>query len=166
MSFTHSRVDTLAWPAPCACVCVRVCRAPTGRDALKEHLASRIPGAQLFELDAVADLTHSVPHMLPSDAAFSAAMDALGVTADSTVVVYDRFPSLYSAPRVWWTFKVFGHERWAGSTARARDVIVVGVRVSALVGLVDGRPCDLEHRRMHGCSATDASRDPTTRVRR
>ncbi|MEW5305136.1 MAG: hypothetical protein WDW36_007697 [Sanguina aurantia] len=82
-----------------------------GRDALKEHLASRIPGAQLFELDAVADLTHSVPHMLPSDAAFSAAMDALGVTADSTVVVYDRFPSLYSAPRVWWTFKVFGHER-------------------------------------------------------
>ncbi|MEW5310204.1 MAG: hypothetical protein WDW38_002022 [Sanguina aurantia] len=81
-----------------------------GKDALTEHLASRIPGAKLFELDGVADLTHSVPHMLPGDAVFSATMDALGITADSTVVVYDRFSSLYSSPRVWWTFKVFGHK--------------------------------------------------------
>lgn len=96
--------------------------APTpiiaGKDALNEHLVSRIPGAQLFELDGVADTTHSVPHMLPSEAVFSATMDALGITQDTTVVVYDRFPSLYSSPRVWWTFRVFGHQRYVMASSQ------------------------------------------------
>lgn len=42
--------------------------------------------------------------------AFAAAMDALGITNDTTVVVYDHL-GIFSAPRVWWTFKVFGHDK-------------------------------------------------------
>ena len=44
--------------------------------------------------------------------AFAAAMDALGITNDSTVVVYDC-AGIFSAPRVWWTFRAFGHDKCA-----------------------------------------------------
>ena len=43
---------------------------------------------------------------------FAAAMDALGITNDSTVVVYDT-AGVFSAPRVWWTFRAFGHDQCA-----------------------------------------------------
>jgi thiosulfate/3-mercaptopyruvate sulfurtransferase len=48
--------------------------------------------------------------MLPTEASFSAAMDALGITADTHVVVYDR-SGIFSAPRTWWTFNVLGHKK-------------------------------------------------------
>jgi thiosulfate/3-mercaptopyruvate sulfurtransferase len=38
-------------------------------------------------------------------------MDALGVTAASTVVLYDGLGT-FASPRAWWTFRVFGHHRW------------------------------------------------------
>ncbi|GLI69812.1 hypothetical protein VaNZ11_014516, partial [Volvox africanus] len=43
---------------------------------------------------------------------FAAAMDALGITNDTTVVLYDHL-GIFSAPRAWWTFKVFGHDKVA-----------------------------------------------------
>lgn len=48
--------------------------------------------------------------MLPSARAFAAAADALGIEKDDTVVVYDRLGA-FSAPRAWWMWHVFGHER-------------------------------------------------------
>ena len=35
-----------------------------GRDPKSEFLASRIPGAQFFDIDTVADLDHACLHML------------------------------------------------------------------------------------------------------
>jgi len=82
------------------------------RDAKAEHLSKRIPGAVFFDLDAIADVSVPLPHMLPSNEAFGAALDALGITNTTPVVVYDNF-GLLSAARVWWTFKVFGHSQVA-----------------------------------------------------
>jgi thiosulfate/3-mercaptopyruvate sulfurtransferase len=49
--------------------------------------------------------------MLPDAATFSAAMGELGIKKDDTLVVYDGANmGLFSAPRVAWTLKVFGHE--------------------------------------------------------
>ncbi|KAK9808169.1 hypothetical protein WJX73_004496 [Symbiochloris irregularis] len=81
-----------------------------GRDNLKEYCQRRIPGAKFFDLDKVADTSTDLPHMLPSATAFAAAADALGIDNDSTVVVYDGL-GIFSAPRAWWTFRVFGHDR-------------------------------------------------------
>ena len=47
-------------------------------------------------------------------AAFAAAADALGISNDTTVVVYDT-QGVFSAPRVWWTFKAFGHQKCAAN---------------------------------------------------
>jgi thiosulfate/3-mercaptopyruvate sulfurtransferase len=77
------------------------------RDARAEYLAAHIPGAVFFDIDAIADTSVALPHMLPSADAFAAAAGALGIDEKQRIVVYDT-PGLSSAPRVWWTFKVMG----------------------------------------------------------
>lgn len=79
----------------------------TGRQAFKEK---RIPSARFFDLDAVKDHDSPFPHMLPTADGFAKAMQGLGIKRDDTLVVYDtRELGLFSAPRVGWTLRVFGH---------------------------------------------------------
>jgi thiosulfate/3-mercaptopyruvate sulfurtransferase len=80
------------------------------RDPRDEFLKAHIPGAQFFDIDQIADAQHSCPHMLPSESVFESAMERLGVNRDADVVIYDG-NGLFSAPRAWWMFRVFGHER-------------------------------------------------------
>ncbi|KAG2273521.1 hypothetical protein Bca52824_056076 [Brassica carinata] len=47
--------------------------------------------------------------MLPSEEAFAAACSSLGIENKDGVVVYDG-KGIFSAARVWWMFRVFGHE--------------------------------------------------------
>jgi thiosulfate/3-mercaptopyruvate sulfurtransferase len=77
------------------------------RDAREEYLAGHIPGAVYFDIDAISDHSSDLPHMLPSPEAFSSAMRAMGIGDGLTIVVYDGV-GLFSAPRVWWTFRTFG----------------------------------------------------------
>ena len=83
---------------------------PLGRDPAAEFLEAHIPGAAFFDIDRICDPDPSLPHMLPSPEHFGRSVSALGVGNDSHVVVYDTV-GLYSAARVWWMFRVFGHER-------------------------------------------------------
>jgi thiosulfate/3-mercaptopyruvate sulfurtransferase len=82
----------------------------SGRDAAAEYLAGHIPGALFFDLDASSDPGTSLPHMLPSPEAFAARMSALGIANSDQLVVYDGSGVNLSAARVWWTFRVFGHQ--------------------------------------------------------
>ena len=82
------------------------------RDGRREFLAGHIPGAAFFDLDAVSDHASPLPHMLPSPEDFASAMGALGVSNDVRVVVYDA-AGLFSAPRLWWMLRIFGHEHVA-----------------------------------------------------
>ncbi len=79
------------------------------RDAREEHAAARIPGATYFDIDAVADQSSDLPHMLPGAEAFGKAVGEMGIGNDSRVVVYDAMGA-FSAPRVWWMFHAFGHD--------------------------------------------------------
>ena len=79
------------------------------RDAKALFAERRIPGAVLFPIDEIADTDSHLPHMLPSPEKFSARMRKLGIGDGNRVVVYDS-QGLFSAPRVWWTFRVMGHE--------------------------------------------------------
>jgi thiosulfate/3-mercaptopyruvate sulfurtransferase len=78
-----------------------------GRDAHAEYRAGHIPGAVFFDIEAVSDHSTELPHMLPGAGQFGVAAGALGIGDGDTVVVYDSL-GLYSAPRVWWTFRLFG----------------------------------------------------------
>lgn len=77
------------------------------RDARAEYRDGHIAGAVFFDIDAVADTSRGLPHMLPDEAAFAAAAGALGLSETDTIVVYDT-AGLFSAPRVWWTLTAFG----------------------------------------------------------
>jgi thiosulfate/3-mercaptopyruvate sulfurtransferase len=80
------------------------------RDAAQEFLAGHIPGAVRFDIDAIADHGNPLPHMLPTAAQFARDAGALGVADTDTIVIYDG-AGLFSAPRVWWTFRLFGAEK-------------------------------------------------------
>ena len=85
----------------------------TGRDARAEYAAAHLPGAVFFDLDATSDQSTPLPHMLPDPDTFAERVSQLGIDSESTVVVYDGSGVNLSAPRAWWTFQVFGHERVA-----------------------------------------------------
>jgi thiosulfate/3-mercaptopyruvate sulfurtransferase len=85
----------------------------SGRDARAEYLASHLPGAVFFDLDAISDPGTPLPHMLPTARQFAEQVGALGIGDGDDVVVYDGSGANLSAGRVWWMFRVFGHERVA-----------------------------------------------------
>ncbi len=79
-----------------------------GLDPRAEYENQHIPGAVFFDIDEIADSTSSLPHMLPPPEKFSARARKLGLGDGVRIVVYDQ-RGIMSAPRVWWTFRAFGH---------------------------------------------------------
>jgi thiosulfate/3-mercaptopyruvate sulfurtransferase len=80
------------------------------RNAKDEYLAGHIPGAVFFDIDAIADHSTELPHMLPGATQFDKEVSALGIGRDDTIVIYDG-AGLGGAPRVWWTFRIFGAKK-------------------------------------------------------
>ena len=77
------------------------------RNARAEYREKHIPGAVFFDIDEIADKSTDLPHMLPGPTQFGDMAGALGIAETDTIVVYDGL-GLFSAPRVWWTFRIFG----------------------------------------------------------
>ena len=82
------------------------------RDARAEYSAAHIPGARFFDIDEIADLTVPLPHMAPPPEKFISRLRGLGVGDGQQVVVYDG-AGIFSAARVWWTFRLMGLTRIA-----------------------------------------------------
>lgn len=82
----------------------------TKRNARAEFVQTHIPGSSFFDIDECSDRSSALDHMLPTSSHFSQYVGDLGIGNDTHVVVYDTsdFGS-YSAPRVWWMFRLFGH---------------------------------------------------------
>ncbi len=85
---------------------------PTGRVGAEEFRLGHIPGAVFFDIDAIADTSTGLPHMLPDALKFANEMTALGLGDGMRFVVYDS-PGLFAAARVWWTLRAFGAEKVA-----------------------------------------------------
>lgn len=99
------------------------------RNAREEYEASHIPGAVFFDIDAVSDKGSDLPHMLPSPAAFARDVSAMGIGNGHHVIVYDSY-GLFSAARVWWMFRAFGHDN------------VSLLNGGLLKWQAEGRPCE------------------------
>jgi thiosulfate/3-mercaptopyruvate sulfurtransferase len=124
------------------------------RDAAAEYLAGHIPGAVRFDIDAIADHSNPLPHMLPSAEQFAREAGALGIADTDTIVVYDGI-GLGGAPRVWWTFRIFGASnvfildgglpKWkaegrpleTGTAARAPRKFAAKLDTAVVAGLAD-----------------------------
>jgi thiosulfate/3-mercaptopyruvate sulfurtransferase len=81
----------------------------SGRNGRQEYLAEHIPGALFFDIDDLVDETSDLPHMLPSQVKFASRMKKMGIGDGMRLVVYDTY-GLFSAARVWWTFRAMGHK--------------------------------------------------------
>ncbi|XWS10359.1 hypothetical protein CRYUN_Cryun39dG0070500 [Craigia yunnanensis] len=71
------------------------------RNPIQEYQVAHIPGALFFDVDGITDRTTKLPHMLPSEEAFAAAVSALGIQNNDGLVVYDG-KGIFSAARVWY----------------------------------------------------------------
>src|SRR6476660_2836028 len=77
------------------------------RDAKAEHDAAHVPGAVFFDQDLVVEPGADLPHTLPSEEVFGQFASSMGILVDDIIVVYDG-PGMFSAPRVWWMFRIMG----------------------------------------------------------
>lgn len=83
---------------------------PQDPKAIIGYQQAHIPGAVFFDIDKIAATIGDLPHMIPTPTQFSTAMEQLGIRPQDHVVIYDQ-KGLFSAARVWWTFKALSHER-------------------------------------------------------
>lgn len=85
----------------------------TKRDGFQEYLEECLPKALFFDFDRKIKAHNTVlPHMLPSADYFSQEVRKLGIQQGQAIIVYDG-AGLFSAARVWWMFKVMGHDNVA-----------------------------------------------------
>lgn len=91
------RVVDASWHLPTA-----------GRNPRAEYETQHIPGAVFFDIDDIADDRSQLPHMVPPLEKFMSRIRKLGLGDGHRIVVYDT-TGVYSAPRVWWMFRYFGH---------------------------------------------------------
>lgn len=80
------------------------------RNGAEEYAAGHIPGAVFFDQDVIADHSTGLPHSVPSPEFFAAEVGKLGICETDTIVVYDG-PGIFTAPRVWWLFRLMGAEK-------------------------------------------------------
>ena len=80
------------------------------RNGAEEYAAGHIPGAVFFDQDVIADQSTGLPHSVPSPEFFAAEVGKLGISETDTIVVYDG-PGIFTAPRVWWLFRLMGAEK-------------------------------------------------------
>ena len=81
------------------------------RNPYVEYIKGHIPGALFFDIDYYSDRNSKYDHMLPTPSDFEKYAGNLGINNDTHVILYDNNEGgLFSAPRVWWTFRIFGHK--------------------------------------------------------
>lgn len=71
----------------------------------------QIPGARYFDLEhKFSDTSSKLPHTFPSMEQFVQESRKLGINNKSKLIVYDNI-GIYTSPRVWWMYKIFGHDQ-------------------------------------------------------
>lgn len=70
----------------------------------------RIGKAIEFDIDMVADMDAEQAHTIPSAQDFAEIVGEMGISSDDRVIIYDRAGLAMAASRVWWMFRLFGHD--------------------------------------------------------
>ena len=82
-------------------------------DATYPHQSAepvRISGAQIFDIDDIADPKATYKHTLPDAEVFQEKMRDLGINKNDRIIIYDQRGVFMAAARAWWMLRVFGHE--------------------------------------------------------
>ena len=106
------------------------------RNPRAEYAAEHIPGAVFFDIDEICDLDNPLPHMLPPPEKVGKLIGSLGIDNQTHVVLVPEgrnAADIGTATRVYWTFKVLGHDAvsvldggWRAWTADASNPVAAG----------------------------------------
>ena len=84
--------------------------ANSKREAKKEYSKQHIPNAIFWDLDEHSDKNSPFPHMMVNSDYWTKMLMNFGIRNNDHIVVYDH-SNLYSACRLWFALKYFGHEK-------------------------------------------------------
>ena len=80
---------------------------PINQKAKASFLEKRIKSAIFFDICDITDKSSKFLYMMPSEEIFKEKMREMNVRKDDVVVCYDQ-KGIFSSPRVWFSFKMFG----------------------------------------------------------
>lgn len=84
---------------------------PTSTENPNQNFSrKRIGDATFFDIKDIAEQTSPLPHMLPTEDHFASAVSKLGISNEDFIVVYGQSGIVMGPARVWWMFRVFGHD--------------------------------------------------------
>lgn len=133
--------------------------ASVGRNARAEYEAQHIPGAVFADIDWLSDESSPLPHTFPPAEMFAERIGALGIGNDDAVVVYDGSGQHFSAPRLWFMLRTFGHERVAVLDGGLTRWLLDGHAVTNEQTVVSPAHFEatLDHRRLRDAAAVQAN---------
>ena len=82
----------------------------SGLNAFEIFKEKHIPNAIFVDLEETSDQKSNLPHMMPDNIYFSKKISLLGINNNDHLVIYDMY-GMFSAARIWFMFKAFGHEK-------------------------------------------------------
>eukprot|EP00455_Lapot_gusevi_P040948 TRINITY_DN4694_c0_g1_i5.p1 TRINITY_DN4694_c0_g1~~TRINITY_DN4694_c0_g1_i5.p1 ORF type:complete len:323 (+),score=104.79 TRINITY_DN4694_c0_g1_i5:53-970(+) len=80
-------------------------------NAYEKYRQLRLPGALFMDLDkcVASGGPYELPHTFPTADIFAEYVSNMGISNNDPIVVYDAENGVFSAPRVWYMFRAFGH---------------------------------------------------------
>ena len=79
-------------------------------NAFEVFKEKHIPNAVFIDLEEISNQSSNLPHMMPDNNYFSKKISSLGINNNDHLVIYDMY-GMFSAARIWFMFKAFGHEK-------------------------------------------------------
>jgi len=82
----------------------------SGLNATEIFKKKHIPNSIFIELEEISDQNSDLPHMMPTENNFSKKISSYGIKNDDQLIIYDAH-GIFSAARIWFVFKAFGHKK-------------------------------------------------------
>ena len=103
----------------------------TAQGEHSKHSKLTIPTARHFDIKGrFSDKNNPLPNSLPSPEQFEFECQKLGINQTSKIVVFDNL-GIFSSPRVWWMFKVMGHNNVSVLNGGLQEWISKGLSVKS-----------------------------------
>ena len=82
----------------------------SGLNATEIFKKQHIPNSIFIDLEEISDQNSDLPHMMPTEKIFSKKISSYGIKNDDQLIIYDAH-GIFSAARIWFAFKAFGHKK-------------------------------------------------------
>jgi thiosulfate/3-mercaptopyruvate sulfurtransferase len=85
---------------------------PTSRqNPYKNFTRAHITGTQFYDIKANANPDSPIPNTLPTPPDFARDINSMGLSNDDFIVIYGQDGMVMGPARLWWMFRIFGHDQ-------------------------------------------------------